>query len=252
MFFVLSKIFAFLLIPFNWILLLFVIYLIVKNKTIKKRLLIGIVSIFIIFSNPFLFKTIVLNWQIKQSQLQQGKQYEAGILLGGMVSFDKDNKGHFGATADRFIQTEKLYHQGIIKRIVVTGGSGSLMQNEPVEADFIVQELIASGVKETDIIRENKSKNTFENAVFTKQILDSLKLQPPYVLISSASHLNRAIKVFTKANLAVVAYPSAFEVIETKMSFIDALIPDITQLIYWKYIIKEMIGVLVYSLTGKA
>ena len=252
MFFVLSKIFAFLLIPFNWIIVLFVVYLLAKNKTIKKRLLIAMISVFIIFSNPFLFRLTVLNWQTKQSQLVQGKHYEAGILLGGMVSFDKYNKGHFGATADRFIQTEKLYHQGIIKRIVVSGGSGSLLQNEPAEADFIVQELIGSGVKERDIIRENKSKNTFENAVFTKQILDSLKLQPPFVLISSALHLNRALKVFAKADLAVVAYPSAFEVIETEMSFIDAIIPDITQLISWKYIIKEMIGVLVYSITGKA
>ncbi|MFX8316368.1 hypothetical protein ABTL66_19205, partial [Acinetobacter baumannii] len=81
------------------------------------------------------------------------QKFSAAILLCGMGGFDTDGNFNFGFAADRFIQTEKLYHAGIVHKIIVTGGVGSLnISKEPDEASFIKKELILSGVKEEDIL----------------------------------------------------------------------------------------------------
>ncbi|MFZ8477648.1 YdcF family protein, partial [Staphylococcus aureus] len=85
-----------------------------------------------------------------------------------------------------------LYHEGKIEKILVTGGNGNLFLNEPDESSFLEKEFIRNGVKKEDIILEKKSRNTYENAIFSKKILDSLKLKPPYILITSASHMPRS------------------------------------------------------------
>lgn len=251
MFFILSKIFSFLLAPISWILILLIWMIISKSKPTKKRLSVIIICIAILFSNYFLYRKFVLAWQSKPVTLSKGSHYSAGILLGGFAAFDIDKRGFFTQESDRFIQTEKLYHLGFIQKIVMTGGSGSLINNELKEADFIKGELIASGIAAEDIIIENNSRNTYENAIFSKRILDSLHLQGPYVLITSATHMPRSVRVFKKAGLNVVAFPCNYTVINSHISWEEFVIPDLKLLNDWSIIIHEIIGLKIYQLTGK-
>lgn len=252
MFFTLSKILAFILAPVTWILLLLLISFIVKKLTLKKKLRIAVIIILIIFSNPYLFKKTVLWWQSKPVTLNASQHFSAAILLGGMAAFDKNNMGYFGENADRFIQTEKLYHQKFIDKIIVTGGSGSLLRQDIKEAGFIREELIKSGVAEKDILIESNSRNTFENAVNTKKILDSIQLKGPFILVTSAFHMPRSLKVFKKANIEVTAFPSDFIEIDTPFVIDSDLLPRLGLLTFWKIIIKEMVGTKIYELSGKA
>ena len=252
MFFIVSKIFDFLMAPISWILILLIWMIIVKSKKTKKKLLYIIILVAIIFSNHFIYRTFVLAWQIKPANLEKGKSYSAGILLGGFTGFDVDKRGYFNEAADRFIQAEKLYHLGFIQKIIISGGSGQLFNNEAKEADFVKGELIASGVKENDIIIENSSRNTYENAVFSKKIIDSLQLKGPYVLITSATHMPRSIKIFEKAGMKIISFPSDYHVFNSHISFEDFVIPKLKLLNEWGTIFHEIIGLKVYQLTGKA
>jgi uncharacterized SAM-binding protein YcdF (DUF218 family) len=252
MFFILSKIGIFFLQPFNWILFLFIFCLITKNKKLKKRLLIAIAIITIIFSNDYLHNEAELAWQVNKSGLQAGRHYDVGILLGGMAGYDRYNEAHFSGACDRFIETIILYKQGIIKKILVSSGSANIIVKAPGEADFINKKLLDVGIPATDILIENKSRNTFENATFSKRILDSLHFKGPYVLISSAFHLPRALRVFKKAGLDVVPYPCAFEATYRIYSWDDYVWPSLGVLTSWDGLIKEWIGVAVYKITGKA
>ena len=123
MFFILSKLLYFLLIPFNWIIILLISIYFVKSARLKRRLILITVFITLIFSNPWLYKKANKCWQADSKALSQMKNYELGILLTGMVNFDTRDQGFFGSAADRFIQTATLYHTGKIKKILVTGGS---------------------------------------------------------------------------------------------------------------------------------
>jgi len=252
MFFYLSKLGYFFLQPVNWLIFLIILRLFSKNEKTKKRVLVLFIVIALFFSNEYIHNEIACSLQKNESEIDTKKQYEAGILLGGLSGYDKNNVGHFSIACDRFIQTNKLYQQGIIKRIIVSSGSASLLQNEPGEADFLAEELIKSGVKPSDIFIENKSKNTFENAVFSKKITDSLHLKGSFVLISSAFHLPRALMVFKKAGFNVLAYPAAFESTYKKYSFTDYFWPSNIVLSEWGKLIKEQAGIAMYKWFGKA
>ena len=252
MFFIISKIALFFLQPFNWILFLLAIWYFSKNEKVKKRLLILTALLAIVLSNGFLRNEAELSWQVNKSGVVPGKQYEAGILLGGLSGYDKNQVGHFSGACDMFIETVILYKQGIIKKIVVSSGSAYLFIKAPGEADFLYEKLLASGIPAKDILIENKSRNTFENASFSKHILDSLHLQGPYVLISSAFHLHRALQVFDKAGIKVVPYPCAFNATEKIYSWDDYVWPSLDVLMSWGGLIKEYVGVVMYKITGKA
>ncbi|KAF0239763.1 MAG: YdcF family protein [Sediminibacterium sp.] len=253
MFFIFSKVFFFLLSPFNWIILLFIASLIVRTNSIKKKLRITIWVIALLFSNPFIYKSISKWWQPGLTNLAANKQYSAGILLGGLSMYDANDTGFFGNNADRFIQTANLYHSKQINKILISGGTGKLLSKEPAETDFLYKELIRNGVKQEDIIVEPLSRNTHENAIFSKRLLDSLQLAPPYIIVTSAQHMRRAIKVFKKAGFNdFIPYPCDYKVIETNFNLEDSIIPDIKLLSDWKYLLKEIVGVWVYQLTGKA
>ncbi len=252
MFFILSKVLLFILSPTCWIILAFLWMLFSKSQVTKKRLRLLIVSLFIIFTNPYLFHVAEIGWQPQPVTLSPDKNFEAGIVLGGMSGYDKNDHGFFGDNADRFIQTANLYHQGIIKKILITGGTGRLLQNEPAESYFLKTQFINNGVKESDILLESKSRNTYENAIFTKKILDSLQIKPPYVLVTSAMHMPRSKKVFTKAGFDFIAFPCDYKAMPEKFSVEGYIIPEGKNLTNWGYLIKEIVGLAVYRLTGKA
>lgn len=252
MFFILSKILLFLINPAFWIGLLLAWSFITKKHRRKKILRITSLVLFIIFTNPFLFNVCVRAWQPGPVQLSEGKKFSAAILLGGVMMNDRSERSYFGPDADRFVQTTKLYHTGLVSHIVVSGGSGSLLKKEPMEADQLKEQLLMQGIPDSAIILENRSRNTYENAVFTKQILDSLNLPPPYVLVTSAIHVPRAKSAFKKAGLEVIIYPSAYKQIDTDKSWDDYIVPSPALLSGWSFFLKEVVGLTVYRWTGKA
>jgi len=251
MFFVLSKILFFLLLPVVWILVLCLLLLLSKQKRRKKALGIAAITITLLFSNNYLYTKAVMAWQPALIDQDTTKHYNVGILLGGMYSYDKHNRGFFNSSADRFIQAIKLYHSGIINKVLMTGGTGTLSGKEPKEAFGVKKELLACGVHDTDIIIESNSRNTYENAIYSKRILDSLHINGPYLLITSATHMPRSLKVFTKAGFKVDIHPCDYGAIDQSFSF-DDWIPDPRRLNDWSIFIKEIVGTIAYSITGKA
>ena len=252
MFFILSKLLYFLIVPFNWVAILLFFYVFTKNKQLKRKLGISMVVIIVIFSNPYIFYKTLHAWQIDHSELQPNKQYQAGIVLGGYFDTDKEGLSYFNGASDRFIQTLKLYNQGTIKKIVVTGRTGFQLSNTSKEDTTLKEEFLKNKVNAADLIIESKSRSTYENAIFTKQILDSLHVSDTMVLISSAWHLKRAKKVFQRTGLKVLNYPCDYMFVDLFYTPIDYVWPNLGAFQGWAKLIKEMIGTVVYSISGKA
>ncbi|MBK8710377.1 MAG: YdcF family protein [Niastella sp.] len=253
MFFIFSKIFSFLFAPFNWMLILLITAVFIKNKGWKKKLFHLCVVCFLIFSNPFIIHQFNLQWQEPFKELATNENFETGIVLAGFISFDKKNgDAYFGSASDRFIQALRLYKTGHIKKIMITGGSGSLFHQEFKEADYVKNVLLQMGVPGPDIITENLSRNTFENAMYSKKILDSMQLHGPYLLITSAMHMKRAEAVFKKAGYSVRPYPCNYYDLPHGQSFLDAMIPSAGAIDAWEKLMREWVGYCVYRITGKA
>ncbi len=249
MFFIFSKITYFFIAPSNWLTALLIWRFFTKSKVLKKRLSIVIIAFVLFFGNEFIYTKLATAWQAEPVQLPEGN-YEAGILLGGLSSFDKYGKGFLNAATDRLVEISILYKAKKIKKIIISGGS--VYKDRPREADFLHKELLLLGIPGQDIIIENRSRTTFENAMYTKKIIDTLKLRPPFVLVTSAMHVPRAEKAFTKAGLAVITFPSDYHVLNKKFDIDDYLIPKLNIINDWTSFLKEIIGIVGYKLFDKA
>ena len=187
-------------------------------------------------------------WEIEsQSTLEN---YDYGILLGGMISLNSSMDNiRFNSTADRLLKTIELYHDNRINKILISGASGSMI-SELVEADYIRNYLINIGIPEDDILTERRSKNTYENAKYTAQIiLNETNLKSPTcLLITSDYHMRRSLACFNNTGLKVDPY-----VIDLESKYFDLeslVIPQSYILSEWKKLIHEIVGYIAYSTAG--
>jgi len=252
MFFYLSKILMFLISPLVWIFSLLAYGLITKNKTRKKWLLILSAVFFYIFSNAFIVDELFRWWEvpaIKQEAIT--KPYDYGILLGGMISYDVQFKRiNFSHSTDRLLQTIELYHLKKIKKIVISSGSGSILNQNEKEATLLKEYLVNTGIPEGDIISEAESKNTRENAINTAELLKDSLNGKNCLLITSAFHMKRALGCFQKAGIAVDPYSTDRYSGRRKFVLDHLLIPNSGALVQWSLFIHETIGYLTYKLMG--
>jgi uncharacterized SAM-binding protein YcdF (DUF218 family) len=235
-----AKTVVFLMDPNHWLILSILAWVLVRRPVFRRRLLWISLIWLAVLTNGWFYKTVMRRWQIPPVALNQ--TYQTGILLAGISGESYHGVGMFGPAADRFIQTVKLYHSGKIQRVIITGGDGSLLQRGFKEAYFLRDEMKASGVPDSVIVVEANSRNTEENARFTRSICDSLQWKGPYVLISSAMHLRRAAALFQHQGMDVVLYPSNYEKVGKHTDWTDYVLPDFSLLSKWNLLLKEMIG----------
>jgi uncharacterized SAM-binding protein YcdF (DUF218 family) len=203
--------------------------------------------IFILFSNKWLLDWYAKKWQPAPPSTNRNITYSCGIVPGGFASPDADGDGYFNATADRFIQAEKLYKLGIIKRLLISGGNGKVNNKNFREGAWVKGELTIMGIPDSAIFVEDRSNDTFDNAVYAKQILDSLQLNSPYLLITSASHVPRASLIFKNAGITTIAYPCNYVDGRSSLSF-SSIVPQPSVLLGWEIYLKETAGYLWYKL----
>ena len=97
---------------------------------------------------------------------------------------------------DIAVRAAELYHQGYAPKILFTGGLGRNTETLfPVsEAERFKRTAMACGVPEEDIITEDKSRNTKENILFTRQRLEELKLPHEHILGVHQPFMERRIR----------------------------------------------------------
>jgi len=252
MFFYLSKLLDFLLLPIVWIFALLLLGLILKKPLLRKRFLIAGIGLLLFLSNPFIINDALLAWEKPPVPIAELPVYDAGIVLTGITSGDKSphDRVYFNKGADRIMHALQLYRQGKIRKIIITGGSGAILQRYGTEADELQKILLQANVPETDILVENKSRNTRENALFTKELLDKNPEIKSTLLITSAFHMRRSEGCFQKAGLQPDLFPADFYTVDRSFTPDDLLLPQEYCLHYWSVLVHEMVGFFMYKVLG--
>lgn len=255
MFFIFSKVLAFLLKPLNWLVILAVFSLLTKNQRRRKRSIKAMIIILLVFSNPWLINQLARAWETgSRAPAEITTPYDAGILLGGYVNFNAATPPgllNFHQAGNRFTSTLMLYRSGKIRRILLSGGAGRLMGKVPPESGAVRDFLLQCGVPDSAIIVENTSRNTWENALYSKQKVDSLGLVGKRcLLITSAWHMRRARACFAKAGLPCDGFGTDFYTETKNGNLLDWLEPDWRAFQKWDSLIKEWLGWLAYRLRG--
>ncbi|MCZ8545103.1 YdcF family protein [Mesorhizobium qingshengii] len=130
------------------------------------------------------------------------------VLGGGLEGVINLARGGYelNAGGDRMVETAILARRFPTAKVVVSGGTGELFLEGEGDADTAPRLLGALGVSPERLILENKSRNTYENAVFTKALITP-KPGETWLLVTSAFHMPRAKALFDKAGFATLPWP---------------------------------------------
>lgn len=254
MFFILSKILHFLTQPINWIVVLLLFGLFLKNGKWKKRCLRTGVVLLLVFSNPLLFNLFARWWEVETISPEEiTASYDVAIVLGGYAGFQTYPSlatYNFSESVDRITTALELYADDKVKAIVLTGGSGSLTVDEPSEATAINTFLQKLNIPASAIWVEPDSRNTHENAAFTKELLSEKQPAARCLLITSAFHMRRAKACFEQVGLSCTPL-SVDYMSEPQRWTPDALfLPSTSVLDHWGKLTKEWVGYVVYWAQG--
>jgi len=121
-------------------------------------------------------------------------------------SLPQARRRSLGQAAERLLAAVDLYRRYPTARIVFTGGSGNVVFGGPPESGMAARFLQSLGVPRERIEVESRSRNTMENAVNTKRLVEP-KPGERWLLITSAAHMPRAMGLFREAGFFVEAYP---------------------------------------------
>ena len=203
------------------------------------------------FSNDFIANEVMGWWEYSAIPFSEiNHRYDVGILLTGVMSNDRlpDDRVYFSHGADRVTHTVDLYKRGIIRKILVSGGSGRLLTEGRREAGEIRKALSLMGVPDSVMVIESESRNTHESAINVKDFLVSDDKE--LMLITSAFHMRRSMACFTKEGLKVDPFPVDFYTHPRYYTLDVLLIPKIGGLEIWHKLLKEWAGMLAYKVVG--
>lgn len=254
MFFILSKIAALFLKPLNLMLMTGLYACWTKQLHRRKTAVYILAALFLIFTNPWLISRLSGMWETGRHSIADiSEPYEVGIVLGGFTETliaSPEGIPTFSRSVNRLNTALLLYQSGKVRHLLISGGSGRIVGRESIEAQVVQRYLLDLGIPDTAIWVEGRSRNTRENALFSKIVVDSLAPGARCLLISSAWHLRRAEACFRKADLPCDAFGTDYFEENTQGNPFRWLEPDWKALMKWECMIKEWIGWVAYRMKG--
>jgi uncharacterized SAM-binding protein YcdF (DUF218 family) len=256
MFFLASKTIGILLIPSNFIIIVGFVGLILfytRYESIGRKLVCVCVASFLICGSPAgNLLLVALETRFPAWNKANGEP-DGIVVLGGAIDPDLSAARGvtvFGNAADRILAAASLAHEYPRARIVYTGGNPNLFQNdEAKEADYASSVFQSLGISRDRLLLERRSRNTQENAEFSKALANP-KSGERWLLLTSAYHMPRSVGIFRKVGFAVEPYPvdwktgTRSDVLSMHSRFLDGvLLADIA--------VREWIGLIAYRVVGR-
>jgi uncharacterized SAM-binding protein YcdF (DUF218 family) len=256
MFFVLSKTAGFLLLPSNLLVALALVGLVMMATRWRRagtHLMAGALVVLVLAAYLPLGRAL---GHVLESRFPawdpKGGAPDGIVVLGGAITPDVAairNDAALNEAAERMTATVELARRYPNARVIFSGGDGSLVHsgNESEAALRLFERL---GLAAGRVAAEDRSRNTVENAVFSKQIA-SPKPSERWLLVTSAYHMPRAMGIFRMAGFPVEAYPVDWRTRGAE----DALRPFPTLaegLRRTDTAVREWAGLLVYWLAGRS
>ena len=210
--FVLSKLFGLLSSPINLLFLLLALLCLLgftRWKAWQRPLLVALVGGLAIVAAVPWQAILVHPLENRYPAPSLPQRLDGVIVLGGaldpVVSAARDQVAANGAVerVNALIRLGRLYPKA---RMVFSGGSGSVTTQDKKEAPVARRYLNELGFDTDSIVFEDQSRNTRENAIYTKQVMVP-KSGEVWLLVTSAMHMPRSMGTFAAVDWPVIAYP---------------------------------------------
>ena len=173
------------------------------------------------------------------------------VVLGGSFSQELESKERnevlLNDAAERLTKVLEIYIKNPKIIILFTGFSNKVKPIGWSESDMAKKFFLEQGVRSENLIFENKSRNTFENIIYSKDIIKANK--GTWGLVTSASHVPRSYFAFKKQGLVLEPISVDYRTGTSSIFWINF---DIKRgLETWNVILHEVVGIFYYKITGK-
>jgi uncharacterized SAM-binding protein YcdF (DUF218 family) len=232
-----------------------------KHKKLRRGLLIAALAVIWLGSNRWVSFALARSLEWRNLPPETMPQAEVIVVLGGGTeSADYPRPmTEINSAGDRVIYASALYNTGAAPAILVSGGNlefSSARGTTPAEE--MTELLLLIGVPETAIWPQNKSQNTYEDALYSAQMLKEKQITE-VILVTSAMHMPRAKALFENQGISVIAAPTDYTVTQQNWDSVFHptlgeglinLLPNTSALGLTTNVLKEYLGMLIYSLRG--
>ena len=179
------------------------------------------------------------------------QQLTGVIILGGSFDLELESKERnevlLNSAAERLTKALEIYKKNPRLLILFSGASNKIKPIGWSESDMAKKFFLEQGVRVDNLIFENKSRNTFENISYSKDIIKNNK--GTWGLITSASHMPRSYFGFKKQGLILEPIIANYRTGTSSIFWINF---DIKKgLENWNIILHEVVGIFYYKITGK-
>jgi uncharacterized SAM-binding protein YcdF (DUF218 family) len=179
------------------------------------------------------------------------QQLKGIVVLGGSFNSGLQSKERnevlLNSSAERLTKVLEIYNKNPKILILFTGFSGELKPQGWSESDMAKKFFLEQGVRSENLIFENKSRNTFENINYSKDIIKNYK--GTWGLITSASHMPRSYFGFKRQGLILEPIIVDFKTGTSPIFWISFNIGS--GLSNWSTLLHEVVGISYYKITGK-
>ncbi len=239
-----------LLLPVVWVLGFLCLAFFSKKEKIRKISLGTAIVLFLLFSNEWLATRAYALWEEPVYPISRIQQpYDVGVIMGGFTDAAKQprDRVYLSSAVDRMMHAIRLYRLGKVKKLLPTGGSGIPGFEAALEADMIRDVMLTCMVNPSDILVENRARNTRENAVYSAAIIHQNFTSPRILVFTSAFHCRRTKASFEKIGLPVDVFPVDFRYNDPSFNVEKALIPSDDAWPMWSILIHEIAGYIIYK-----
>jgi uncharacterized SAM-binding protein YcdF (DUF218 family) len=232
-----------------------------KKRKFSKAMLIIAFAILFIGGNRYISYSLArpLEWQYPS--LGPVQSVDLIVVLGGATEPKIAPRPiiEVGGAADRMIYALKLYQDHPEAKILLSGGDIDFLdQSSSTPASDMAELLKMMGVPDSAMILQNQSQNTYEDALYSCEMIKSAGYKN-VVLVTSAMHMPRSVKLFEKQGCTVLPASTDYSITETAwkqtwhpnfQEFLINLVPSYSNLSQVTKSMKEYIGMLMYHLKG--
>ncbi len=190
-----------------------------------------------------------LEKRFERPQLPAESAIGGVIVLGGAEYLGRSSiwgSLELNEMGERILEMNRLLHHYPTLPFVYSSGSGSALEQGKKGADFVEAYFAKIELSER-VIFERESRNTYENVLNSKHWI--AKTDKPWLLVTSAFHLPRAVGISSKQGVSVIPYPVDYW--STPVKFDSLYIGLADNLVSLNMAIREWTGLTVYWLTGK-